>query len=56
MTKAAHKNAKVNRGKSYVAVDADVTGLANTTDAGASAGYSPCKLVLRNTKPTGTYA
>jgi hypothetical protein len=56
MTKAAHKTAKVNRGKSYVAVEADISGLANTTDAGASAGYSPIKLVVRNTKPTGTYA
>jgi len=56
LTKAAHKTAKVNRGKPYVAVDADIVGVANTTDAGASAGYSPIKVVLRNTKATGTYA
>lgn len=55
MTKAAHKTAKLNRGKSYVAVDADIAAIANTTDAGASAGYSPVKVVLRNAKATGTY-
>jgi len=56
LTKAGHKTAKVNRGKPYVAVDADIVGVANTTDGGASAGYSPIKVVLRNTRATGTYA
>lgn len=54
-TKAAHKAAKINRGKSYIALDADVEGQANTTDAGASGGYSPVKFVLRNSRPTGTF-
>lgn len=55
MTKAAHKTAKVNRGKAYVALDADLVGVANTTDAGTSAGFSPVKLILRNAKPTATF-
>jgi hypothetical protein len=56
MTKCAHKTAKENRGKNYVAIDADISGLANTTDAGASGGYSPAKVILRNSTATGTYA
>jgi hypothetical protein len=55
MTKAAHKNAKVNRGKSYVAIETDLQGIANTTDAGASGGYSPVKMQLKNSKGTGTF-
>lgn len=55
MTKAGHKAAKINRGKTYVAVEADITAVANTTDAGASGGYSPAKVVLRNSRVTGTF-
>lgn len=55
MTNCAHRVVKVNRSKSYVMHDADISGVANTTDAGASGGFSPVKLVLRNNKPTGTF-
>jgi hypothetical protein len=30
--------------------------IANTTDVGASAGYSPIKVVLKNAKATAVYA
>lgn len=55
MTKAGHKQGKVNRSKGYVAFDVDLQGIGNTTDAGASGGFSPIKLVLRNSKGTGTF-
>lgn len=55
MTKCAHKTAKMVGGKSYVSVDADLHALANTTDVGASAGYSQVKATLRNAVATGTF-
>ena len=55
LTKCAHKDAKVVRGKAYVAVEATTKGLANTTDQGASLGYSVAKVILRNAKATGTF-
>lgn len=55
MTKCAHKTAHEVKGKQYVMVEAGLEALANTTDVGASSGYSPIKIALRNTKATGTY-
>lgn len=54
-TKSAYKVAMVERGKDYVEVSVDFESLGNTTDAGATAGYSPIKFTLQNAKPSGTY-
>lgn len=56
MTKAAFKTGKVTRGKDYVEVECSFTAIANTTDVGASAGFSPVKVVLKNAKSTAVYA
>jgi hypothetical protein len=56
MSKCAFTVAKIERGKEYVELAVTYKGLANTTDAGTSAGYSPIKVTLSNNKPTGTYA
>jgi hypothetical protein len=56
MTKCAFVVAKVERSKDYVEVDVTFRAIANTTDIGASAGYSPVKVVLQNAKATAVYA
>lgn len=56
MTKASYSAAEISRGKDYIELSVDYDALANTTDAGASAGYSPIKATLQNTIATGTYA
>jgi hypothetical protein len=55
MTKCAFTVAKIERGKDYVELTVDFKGIANTADAGASAGYSPIKVTLKNAKASGTY-
>jgi hypothetical protein len=55
-TKAAFTVAKINRGTDHVALDITFVGVANTTDVGASAGYSPVKVTLSNAITSGTYA
>lgn len=56
MTKCAFTVAKIDRGKEYIELAVTYKAMANTTDAGASAGYSPIKVTLKNAKPSGTYA
>ncbi len=56
MTKASYTNAEISRGKDYIELSVDYDALANTTDAGTSAGYSPIKATLGNAVATGTYA
>jgi hypothetical protein len=56
ITKGAYVAAAIERGSDMVEISVDITGLGNTTDAGASAGYSPIKWVLQNAKASGTYA
>ena len=56
MTKCAFTVAKIERGKEYIELSANYKAMANTTDAGASAGYSPIKVTLKNAKTSGTYA
>jgi hypothetical protein len=48
---------KYNSGsKGYVEIGGPITAVANTTDANtAGGGYSPSRVLLRNTKATGTY-
>lgn len=56
MTKAVITVGTINRGKDEVEIDCSFTGLANTTDAGASGGFSPIKVTLLNAKTGSTYA
>jgi hypothetical protein len=56
MTKCAFQVAKIDRSKDYVELDVTYKAIANTTDVGASAGYSPIKVVLQNAKATAVYA
>lgn len=56
MSKAQYKVANIKRGKRYVELEVDYKALANTTDVGASGGYSPIKAVVQNAVVSGTYA
>lgn len=55
VTKGAYTAAVIDRSKDFVEIDVDVRAIANTTDAGATAGYSNIKWTLQNAKPSGTY-
>lgn len=55
LTKGAYTAAVIDRSKDYVEIDVDVRAIANTTDAGSTAGYSNIKWTLQNAKPSGTY-
>ena len=55
LTKGAYHAAIIDRGKDFVEVDIDLTGIANTTDAGSSGGYAPVKWVFQNAIASGTY-
>ena len=56
ITKGAYTAAVIERGEDFVQVTVDINGQGNTTDAGSTGGYSPIKWVLKNAKPSGTYA
>lgn len=56
LSKGAYTTGMIERGDDFVKVTVDINGQATTTDAGASGGYSPIKWVLKNAKPSGTYA
>lgn len=56
ITKGAYTAAVIERGDDFVSVTIELNGQSNTTDAGASGGYSPIKWVLKNAKASGTYA
>lgn len=56
MTKCAFTVARVERGKDYVELNVNYRAQANTTDVGATGGYSPIKVTLQNAKASGTYA
>lgn len=55
LTKGAYTAAAISRGDDFVSITINLNAQANTTDAGASAGYAPIKWVLQNAKPSGTY-
>lgn len=55
LTKGAYTTAMIERGKDYVEIKVDVTGIANTTDAGSTGGYSPIKWVVQNAVAAGVY-
>jgi hypothetical protein len=50
------QNVNKSKGKSYIEFEVEGLAVGNTVDVGTSAGYSPCKVVLQNAKPSGTYA
>lgn len=52
---AAFETAKPNFGKAAVAYDTTIAAVANTTNAGASGGYSPVKVTLTNAVAPQTY-
>jgi Phage tail tube protein len=54
-TKGAYTLAAIERSAQHVQVTVDFSAIGNTTDAGASAGYSSIKWELKNAKPSGTY-
>jgi hypothetical protein len=54
-SKAAYSDAEISRGKDWVELSVNYEGLANTTDAGGSGGYSPCKTTVQNAVASGTY-
>lgn len=56
MTKVAYTVATPDRGKDYLAFSVDYTAIANTTDVGASGGYSQIKATVQSAKAASTYA
>jgi hypothetical protein len=54
-TKGAYTVAAIERTTEHVQVTVDFHAIGNTSDGGATAGYSPIKWVLKNAKPSGTY-
>jgi hypothetical protein len=52
---AAFDTAKIARGAEIVQYNDTFKAIANTTNAGASAGYSPVKITLQNNVAAGTY-
>jgi len=55
LTKGAYTAAVIDRSKDYVEVQIDLTGIANTTDAGSTGGFAPIKFVAQNAVASGTY-
>ena len=55
LTKGAYVATAIDRGGDFVKISCDINAQGNTTDAGATAGFSPIKWVLQNAKASGTY-
>ncbi|WBP87041.1 phage tail tube protein [Kitasatospora cathayae] len=55
MSQVIYQTADITRGKDFVELPVAFTAMANTSDAGTSAGYSPIKVTLQNANPSGTY-
>ena len=56
LTKGAYVATAIDRGSDFVKISVDINGQGNTTDAGATLGFSPIKWVLKNAKASGTYS
>lgn len=56
MSKVKLTASDIDRGKDYVSLSISFEALANSTDVGASAGYSPIKFTVQNAVATGVYA
>ncbi|AEW94595.1 MULTISPECIES: phage tail tube protein [Streptomycetaceae] len=52
---AVYSEGTPNYGKDYIELPVTVKTYANTSDIGASGGYSPIKATLTNAMPSGTY-
>jgi hypothetical protein len=50
-----YESADISRGKDYVELPISFKAVANSTDVGASGGYSPIKVTLQNAITSGTY-
>lgn len=55
MSKVAYTNAAIARDKDYIGLECDFTAIANSTDVGTSAGFSPIKATLKNALAAATY-
>jgi hypothetical protein len=55
LTKGAYTAAVIERSDDYVTISVDINAQGNSTDAGASGGFSPIKWVIQNAKASGTY-
>lgn len=55
ITKGAYTAAVIERGQDFVQVTVDINAQGNTTDAGATGGFSNIKWTLKNAKASGTY-
>jgi hypothetical protein len=55
MAKTAFTASKIDRGKEAVMYAAEMRGIANTTNAGASGGFSPGKITVQNAVSTQPY-
>ena len=55
LTKGAYTTSAIERSADHVELTFDIEAIANVTDAGTSAGYSPVKFTLQNAYPSGTY-
>jgi len=55
VTKGAYTTATIDRSADHVTVAVDISGIANTTDAGSTAGYAPIKWTLQNADAAGIY-
>jgi hypothetical protein len=55
VSKGAYTTAQIDRGTDYVALTVDIEALGNTSDIGASGGYSPVQFSLNNAFPSGTF-
>lgn len=56
MSKVAYSAAEIGRGSDYVEIDITWTAVANATDVGASAGFSPLLVTVENAVASGVYA
>lgn len=55
MTNVVYESADITRGKDFVELPVSFKAVANSTDIGASGGYSPIKVTLQNALVSGTY-
>lgn len=55
MQNGAFKTSKIETGQAAIGYDVEFDAIANTTNAGASGGYSPIKLTINNAVVASTY-
>ncbi len=55
MTKVQYMTGTPNRDKDFVRLEVNFKAMANVTDIGASGGYSPIKVLLKNAVAAGVY-